>query len=275
LAAWITSRDNPLTARVAVNHVWSRHFGSPLVPTVFDLGRKGTPPANPALLDWLAVEFMEHGWSLRHLHRVIVLSAAYRMDSSTAGSVGELARDPDNLHLWRRVPVRMEAQVVRDSILFHAGDLDLARGGHVVPPDLQASSRRRSLYFHHSNNERNALLATFDDATVKECYRRDASIVPQQALALMNARRVNEAAAAMAARIAGRSGTADGAFVREAFRTLLGFEPGAAEIEASHGAMAAWKGASQGGTSPEDAARRAREGLVWALLNHGDFITVR
>ncbi|MFM8421637.1 MAG: DUF1549 domain-containing protein, partial [Verrucomicrobiota bacterium] len=116
LARWIASPDNPLTARVAVNHVWSRHFGVPLVPTVFDFGRKGIPPANQPLLDALAVEFMEHRWSLRHLHRVIVLSAAYRMESSVAGADVAMSRDPENRHLWRRVPLRMEAQVVRDSL---------------------------------------------------------------------------------------------------------------------------------------------------------------
>ena len=274
LARWIASMDNPLTARVAVNHVWSRHFGTPLVPSVFDFGRKGNPPANPALLDWLAVEFMEHGWSLRHLHRVIVLSAAYRMDSSTAASEAEWARDPDNLLWWRRTPVRMEAQVVRDSILLHAGQLDLSQGGPSVPPGAQESSRRRSLYFFHSNNERNLLLATFDDALVKECYRRDASIVPQQALALMNARAVNDAVPAIAARIQERAGVEDEAFVREAFRTLLGFEPGEGEWKASLEAMAEWR---KGAASLESgaASRRAREGLVWALLNHGDFVTVR
>ncbi len=274
LARWIADKNNPLTARVAVNHVWARHLGAPLVASVFDLGRKGTPPTNPALLDWLAAEFMEHGWSLRHLHRVIVLSAAYRMDSSTAGADVEMARDPDNEHGWRRVPMRMEAQVVRDSILMHAGQLDLARGGPSVPPGAQESSRRRSLYFYHSNNERNLLLATFDDALVKECYRRDASIVPQQALALMNARVVNEAVPSIAARIGVRSGATDEAYVREAFRTLLGFEPGEAETRASLAAMDAWR-KGMPGEEPGLASRRAHEGMVWALLNHGDFVTVR
>ncbi len=85
LARWMTDVRHPLTARVAVNHIWSRHFGSAgggLVPTVFDFGRKGTPPTHPELLDWLAVEFMEHGWSMKHLHRLMVTSAAYRMSSS-------------------------------------------------------------------------------------------------------------------------------------------------------------------------------------------------
>jgi hypothetical protein len=84
LAEWITSRDNPLTARVAVNHIWTRHFHSPLVGSMYDFGRNGDKPAHPELLDWLAVELMESGWDMKHLHRLIVTSAAYRRDSFTA-----------------------------------------------------------------------------------------------------------------------------------------------------------------------------------------------
>ncbi|KAB2668803.1 MAG: DUF1553 domain-containing protein, partial [Verrucomicrobia bacterium] len=186
LAAWITDPRNPLTARVAVNHVWNRHFGTPLVAGVFDFGRKNGPPTHPELVDWLACEWVERGWSLKHLHRLIVTSAAYRMESSLAGTGDGMAKDPDNRWWWRRLPIRLEAQVVRDALLAHAGSLDPAMGGAPVPPDAQADSRRRSLYFQHSNNDRNLFLATFDDATVKECYRREQSIVPQQALALLN-----------------------------------------------------------------------------------------
>src|SRR5262249_12811802 len=130
LARWITDRENPLAARVAMNHVWMRHLGRPLAPNPFDLGRNGGPPSHPALLDWLGAEFMHRGWSTKALHRLIVTSAAYRMDS--AGDPGSLASDPDNRWLWRMNPRRMEAEAVRDSVLFVAGSLDLAMGG----PDL-------------------------------------------------------------------------------------------------------------------------------------------
>ncbi|MBA3484163.1 MAG: DUF1549 domain-containing protein, partial [Pirellulales bacterium] len=172
LATWITDRRNPLTARVAVNHIWSRHMGAPLVATVFDFGRKGSPPTHPELLDWLAAELIDSGWDMKHLHRLIVTSSAYRMSSSTAGGDANLAKDPDNLRLWRRTPARLESEVLRDSILQLAGTLDLSRGGPPVPPAAQADSTRRSLYFVHSNNERNPFLTTFDAALVKECYRR-------------------------------------------------------------------------------------------------------
>ncbi|HWE35416.1 MAG TPA: DUF1553 domain-containing protein, partial [Isosphaeraceae bacterium] len=106
LARWMTSDDNPLTARVAVNHLWLRHFGKPLVPTVFDFGRKGTPPTHPELLDWLAVELRESGWSMKHLHRLKVTSNTYRMTSSGANAAADRAIDPENRAYWRMNPVR-------------------------------------------------------------------------------------------------------------------------------------------------------------------------
>src|SRR5206468_1486678 len=126
LARWITDPKNPLTARVAVNHVWARHFGRPLVPTVFDFGKNGRPPAHPAVLDWLAAEFMDNGWSLKHLHRLLVTSRVYRMDSHSDSA--SAAQDPDNVYLCRMPPRRMEAEVVRDSVLALAGRLDPTLG---------------------------------------------------------------------------------------------------------------------------------------------------
>lgn len=164
LAKWITDRRNPLTARVAVNHIWTRHMGQPLVPTMFDFGRKGTPPTHPELLDWLASELMDSGWSMKHVHGLIVNSAAYRMSSSVAGGDVAMERDAENHLVWRRVPLRLESQLVRDSLLSLAGTLDQTRGGPPVSAAEQATSQRRSLYFFHSNNERNLFLQTFDEA---------------------------------------------------------------------------------------------------------------
>jgi hypothetical protein len=281
LAKWITDRRNPLTARVAVNHLWARHLGTPLVATIFDFGRKGAPPSHPELLDWLAAELIESGWSMKHLHRLIVESATYRLSSSAAGAEEALAKDPDNIRLWRRTAIRLESQVVRDSILALAGTLDSAMGGPPVPASGQADSARRSLYFFHSNNERNPFLTAFDEAAVKECYRRDQSIVPQQALALTNSRLVLDAARPIAGRLArqlaarGRpEGDDDDAFARLAFVVLLGVEPGEAEGAAMTRAIDAWKGlpeAARGG----DATATARANLVWVLLNHNDFVTLR
>lgn len=275
LAEWITDPRHPLTARVAVNHVWNRHFGIPLVPAVFDFGRKNAAPTHPELLDWLASELVDHGWSLKHLHRLIVTSATYRMSSSATGAETNLIRDPDNRGWWRRPPVRLEAQVIRDMILAHSGRLEAHLGGPPVAAAEQDTSSRRSLYFYHSNNERNPLLATFDDATVKECYRREQSIVPQQALALMNSRLAQEGAADIARQLTRTavptiSPKADDAFVRAAFESLLGFSPRPPELAACRQALVARRG-----RDGEANALAARQDLIWALLNHHDFVTLR
>jgi hypothetical protein len=278
LARWITDPANPLTARVAVNHIWMRHFGRPLVSTVFDFGRKGNRPDHPELLDWLASELVDgpaggSPWSMKHLHRLIVTSAAYRMSSSALDREPEGQADPDNRLLWRRDQIRLEAEVIRDSLLTMAGTLDDARGGPSVPPAEQAASRRRSLYFFHSGVERNPLLKTFDAADVTECYQRDQSIVPQQALALANSALVRDMAAAIARRIG--QGLADDAgdpaFLDAAFRLILGRSPAAAETAACAEAVAAWQALPEPVATPT----AIRENLVWALLNHNDFVVLR
>lgn len=273
-AQWLTDPRHPLTARVAVNHIWTRHLGTPLVPTMFEFGRHGTPPTHPELLDWLAAELVSNKWSMKHLHRLIVTSATYRLDSSAAGQEANLAIDRDNAHYWRRTPVRLESQVVRDSLLALAGTLDWTRGGPSVPIAQQAESKRRSLYFFHSNNEQNLFLTTFDEARVTECYRREQSIVPQQALAMSNSRLVLETAGPIAARIVAAVGVDSGAegdlsFIRQAFTMILGMDATEAEAAAGLRAMDAWR------RLPDGSDQSARTHFIWALLNHNDFVTLR
>ncbi len=265
LARWITDRRNPLTARVAVNHLWTRHMGQPLVPTMFDFGRKGTPPEHPELLDWLASELLDSGWSMRHVHSLIVSSSAWRLSSSQADAAAALARDPENRLYWRRTPIRLESQVIRDSLLAFAGTLDLTRGGPPVPISEQATSTRRSLYFFHSNNERNLFLTMFDEALVKDCYRREQSIVPQQALALSN----SELAFSTAEKVAAGLDGEETRFITEAFRLLTGIEPGPEELAASQQALRAWQ------SLPEGTPQTARASLIRVLINHNDFVTLR
>jgi mono/diheme cytochrome c family protein len=273
LARWLTDRRHPLTARVAVNHVWMRHFGKPLVPTVFDFGRKGTPPTHPELLDWLAVEFMESGWSLKHLHRLMVTSDAYRMTSSAVGAPpANRTTDAENRYYWRMNPVRMDAQAIRDSLLSLAGDLDQRVGGPTVPA-ADESSRRRSLYYFHSHNESQRFLSMFDDASVLECYRRAESIVPQQALAVSNSKLALSAAARINARLHERLGkVSDADFVRAAFETVLASMPTAEEEKECLATLAALEGLFK---RQPDTVRRARGDLIRALVNHNDFVTVR
>jgi hypothetical protein len=274
LARWITVRENPLTARVAVNHVWTRHFGEPLVETVFDFGRQAPRPEHQDLLDWLAAEFMDSGWSFRHLHRLIVNSAAYRRTSTNAGAdPATLAADPTNRLHWRAFPRRMESQVIRDSLLSLAGALDPAVGGPPLPIDRE--SRRRGIYFVHSRDEEERLLSMFDNADILQCYRRTESIVPQQALALANAAVPLDAAGKIAQRIHASHPSADrGAFVDGAFGLLLGRGADPSERGAC---LEFWDrlAALDSVKTAQDPESVARSRLVHALLNHNDFVTIR
>ena len=279
LAHWLTHRSNPLTARVAVNHIWARHMGSPLVPTVFDFGRKGKPPTNQALVDYLAMELIDSGWSMKHMHRLMVTSQAYRMSSSALNADAETIRkDPENRFYWRANTGRMESQMLRDSLLHLANVLDLRLGGPPIPA-AQEQSFRRSLYYFHSHNEHNKFLSMFDDASVLDCYRRAQSIVPQQALALENSQLALDCSQKISDRIVAMSTKQDGlvsdeSFVRCAFQLILASDPSSAEIEASLRGLNRWKevGSRLGKATPETLAR---VNFIHALINHNDFITIR
>ncbi len=282
LARWITDRENPLAARVLVNHVWQRHFGKALVPSEFDFGRNGQPPAHPALLDWLAAEFMEGGRGMKALHRLIVTSAAYRMDSTA--SEATLARDPDNRYLWRMNSRRMEGEVIRDSLLSLAGRLDLTMGGPDIDHSLGLTVGRRSLYFRHAAEKQMEFLLLFDAASVNECYRRTESVVPQQALALAN----SALAVGMSRRLAGQLAR-EGDFVGAAFDHVLGRPPspserqacaeflkGQAALLADPARLTAFASGPSSDVPPSpDPHQRAREGLVHTLFNLHEFVTIR
>ena len=273
-ANWLTDRRHPLAARVAINHIWMRHMGKPLVPTVFDFGRKGAAPTHPELLDWLAVELMDHDWSMKHIHRLIVTSRAYRMSSSSAEASPEtLAHDPDNRFYWRMNPVRAESQVVRDSLLYLANELDLSLGGPSIAIQDE-TSRRRSLYFVHSYNDHQPFLAAFDDANVLDCYRRAESIVPQQALALENSSLVAAMASKIMQRVVASSSANDVDFVRGAFTTILSVEPTAEELTSMVDVLRRMVELAKAKNRPDPDAF-ARTNLVRTILNHNDFITIR
>lgn len=292
LARWITDRTNPLTARVAVNQIWMRHFGAPLVESVFDFGINGKPPTHPELLDWLAVELMDSGWSLKHLHRLIVTSRAYRMRSWAAADHPNAAIDPQNRYLWRMNARRMESELVRDNVLRVAGTLDLTPGGPDLDPDSALTTPRRSLYFRHAKEKRATFLKLFDSANVTSCYRRDVSVVPQQALALANSPLTLAQARTLAGKLteeAGAEAAADGAFVVIAFEQVLGRDPVTEERDAcleylreQGERLGHPEGLSTFDSGPECAVapspephQRARENLVHVLMNHTDFLTIR
>ena len=291
LARWIASPSNPRTARVAVNHVWMRHFGRPLVESVSNFGLAGKDPTHPELLDWLAAEFIDSGWSMKRLHRLIVTSEAYRMSSKPLANPAATA-DPNNRYLWRMNSRRIEAESIRDGVLHAAGNLDQRFGGPDLDPKLGQSSQRRSLYFRTTPDEKMQMLDLFDLANPNACYERKTSIVPQQSLALMNGGLALDQARLLARELSGQAGSganANGAFVRAAFVRILNRRPNTTEQSAmirfienqpKPGATATPNAPfPSGGESKIPPSKlplqRARELLVHALFNHNEFVTVR
>jgi hypothetical protein len=182
LARWVASTANPLTARVIVNRVWQWHFGEGLVSTPSNFGLRSEPPSHPELLDWLAARFVEDGWSLKALHRRIMLSDAYRR-SSVAGR-DQLSRDPENRWLGRFAPRRLDAEEVRDALLSVSGQLDRTPGG---PADDVMESRRRSLYVQTARWDRSSYAMLFDAANPDaSTEKRTVSTVAPQALLFLN-----------------------------------------------------------------------------------------
>ena len=300
LAEWINSRSNPLTARVAVNHIWLRHFHSPLVATVSDFGRNGAAPTHPELLDWLAVELMESGWSMKHIHRLIVSSNTYGMSSSSrrsmnpsiessgndvvsrtehelsSGSIGNPSQniDPENRFLWRMNRGRMEAEVVRDSLLSCAGRLDLQMGGQELENSQALSTRRRTLYYscQPEIDGKSSFGMLFDAPEPADCYRRTRSIIPQQALALTNSDLVHELSGDLAnslwQSLSSEHQADPSAFIISAYEQILGRGPTGSEMFLCGEFLA---------TPAEQSADTAvlRESLVRILLNHNDFLSIR
>ncbi|MBW3541506.1 MAG: DUF1549 and DUF1553 domain-containing protein, partial [Planctomycetes bacterium] len=278
LAEWITSAENPLTARVAVNHIWLRHFQAPLVATVYDFGLSGAAPTHPELLDWLAVELVESNWSMKHLHRLIVTSAAYARSSAVGDVAQNAAVDPENKLLWRMNGGRMEAEVVRDSLLYCAGRLGQTIGGQELENSESLATGRRSLYYavYPEQGGKSPLGELFDGPEPLECYRRTKSIVPQQALALTNSELVHQLSARIVREQPPDAGTAgdDDQFVTRMFERILSRAPTDAERAVCLEALEAQR-ALQTATDGATAARRARESLLRALFNHNDFVTIR
>jgi len=281
-ARWLADSENPLTARVAVNHMWMRHFGTPLIPRVFDVGRNGRAPTHPALLDWLASEFMERKWSMKAMHRLIVTSNTYRQASTTDEANVKL--DRDNVYLWRMNSRRAEAEVVRDCVFYVAGKLDLTMGGPDIDHKQGMTIARRSLYFRHAAEKQMDFLKLFDAASVTECYQRKDSVQPQQALALANSDLARKHGRIVARTLHTKAST-DVAFVTMAFERVLARpatdaekEECAAFLKEQTTKYQATKppGSNTDDTQPAaDPALRARENLVHVLLNHHDFVTVR
>lgn len=286
-ARWMTDPRNPLTARVAVNHIWLRHFGRGLVPTPADFGRNGRPPSHPQLLDWLAHEFVTQGWSMKSLHRLLLTSRTYRLASTP--DAANAAIDPDNVYLWRMNSRRLEAEAVRDNLLFVSGNLDLTMGGPDIDHKEGLTSKRRSLYLRQAAEKEVEFLKIFDGPSVTECYERKPSVVPQQALALANSELALAQARVLAVRLQKESDASDDrTFIARAFQHVLARRPTREEVRLCRDFLAGRRGSPETvqpvglslegnrlGPSVTAVPPRARENLLLVLFNHNDFVTVR
>ncbi len=248
LANWLVSPANPLTSRVFVNRLWKQFFGTGLSAQVDDLGAQGEWPTHPELLDWMAVEFREKGWDVRHMVRLIVTSGTYRQSANLRLELKD--RDPNNRWLASQNPRRLEAEFVRDNALAIAGMLNLEIGGpsafpyqpanyyaNIQFPDrdyrssASAEQYRRGLYSHWQRTFLHPMLANFDAPSREECTAtRTVSNTPQQALTLLNDPTFVEAARVFARRLLSGSDTTDAARIRTAFRLAISREPRATEL---------------------------------------------
>jgi len=230
LAEAIGSKDNPLTARVLVNRVWLHHFGTPLVATPSDFGLRSDPPTHPELLDYLASRFMADGWSIKKLHRLIMLSAAYRRSSDDNPQCEKL--DPANQLYWRMNRQRLDFEATRDTLLSVAGDLNTNMGGHAVDITEAPYSTRRTVYGFVDRQNLPNLFRAFDFASPDtSSARRFYTTVPQQALYMMNSPFVVEQAEKLAGRPEIKSAATEKSKVRAFYELAYQREPTADELD--------------------------------------------
>jgi hypothetical protein len=250
LAKWIASPDNPLTARVMVNRIWQHHFGEGIVRTPSDFGINGARPTHPELLDWLALRFIESGWDVKSMHRLMLLSNTFQQAAENP-AVGE--KDPENRLLSRFHRRRIEAEVLRDSVLAVSGRLNLEMGGPSVFPALPADladfarygrtgglmwepnakeedARRRSVYIFQRRSLPLPIMAAFDaNAFSESCERRNSTTTPLQALALMNGDLIHEETSHLASRVTAEVGNDRAAQIDKAFERILSRPPSSEE----------------------------------------------
>jgi hypothetical protein len=291
LAQWLTARDNPLTARVLVNRVWGWHFGQAIVRTPNDFGAQGEPPTHPELLDWLACDFMEHGWSLKHLHRRIMFSRTYQMQSVAEG-LG-LKVDPEDRLLWHFPRRRLEGEAIRDAMLACAGTLNLKQGGPAVVPALSSQElaglfdakgkwpvttnvsehTRASVYLLVRRTFTYPLFAAYDPPEVMvSCPQRARSVVPAQALTLLNSPLTQEQSLALARRLRAEGEDEPAKLVARAWRLALGRDIKAPESERALVFLRRRTDALAGAVpSPNEAALAE---LCLALFNSNEFLYV-
>ncbi|MCC6369173.1 MAG: DUF1553 domain-containing protein [Bryobacterales bacterium] len=293
-AEWLTSPENPLAARVIVNRIWQGHFGAGIVATPDNFGKMGAPPVNQELLDWLAVDFMKHGWSAKHLHRLIMTSTVYRQ-SARQGSEAWVAKaktiDPTNSLLWHMNLRRLDAESLRDSVIAATGKLDTTAGGPAIalemePDGLQVVSSkeppsarwRRSVYLTSRRTYPLSFLGVFDFPVIDtNCTRRVPSATPLQSLTMMNAKFVWEAAgelASRAAQLAGANGS-DAGKVEAAYLLTLSRKPTASEIRVGEEFLHQQRDNYLSAKKPAaEAMVKSFQSLAQSLLSSNEFLYV-
>jgi Protein of unknown function (DUF1553)/Protein of unknown function (DUF1549)/Planctomycete cytochrome C len=294
LAEAIASADNPLTARVMVNRIWAWHFGTGIVSTPGNFGKMGTLPSNPELLDWLATEFVQKGWSVKAMHRIIMNSETYKMASAFSREA-DLKADPTNVYLWRFPPHRAEAEIIRDITLDASGKLNRQFGGEPFFPAIPASLRadqprgvweltkeepstwRRAVYAYIKRGLKYPMFEVFDEPDLNvTCERRATSTVPTQALTLLNNEFTLKQAGYFADRVWQAAGPNPEKQVTEMYRIALSRDPSASEMRANleflkkQTDVAAAKNAAG-----DSAARSALNDLAHVTLNLNEFVYIK
>ena len=246
LAHWITSRQNPTTARVIMNRLWLHHFGEGVIATPDNIGRNGAPPSHPEILDWMAVEFQQGGWSLKKMHRLVLTSRAYRQTSRRPAELTRAEQlDPDNRLLWRQNLKRLESEIIRDALLAASGRLDLHSFGPPVPVTRPVSGlsmvdaeggngqNRRSVYVFARRVYPLKFMEIFDSPIMAiNCSRRMNSTTVLQSFAQLNSDFMIGVAGDAARRIEQAVGNEPAKLVRSSYRTILGRLPGEEEQQA-------------------------------------------
>ncbi|MFN0195545.1 MAG: PSD1 and planctomycete cytochrome C domain-containing protein [Planctomycetaceae bacterium] len=293
LAEWLVSPRHPLTARVIVNRLWQHHFGRGLVPTPSDFGRTGEPPSHPELLDWLACELQENGWSLKHIHRLILTSSTYRQSSRIAQDAA-VAVDPANHLLWRQNLRRLEAEVIRDSVLAVSGSLNPQMTGRgifpLLPPEvLSTQSRpgngwdksdefqrsRRSIYIFVKRTLGVPLMEAFD-APISDNPgpNRSVTTIAPQALMLLNSEFLEQHAGEFAVRLINECGDDRDTQIKRAVHITLGRQPTDNELNQARGFMDRQTALSQSASLDASANIPALAAFCKLLMNLNEFVYV-
>jgi len=283
-AKWLIAPDHPLTARVFVNRMWARHFGTGIVKSLGNFGRTGTPPSNPELLDWLATEFVQRGWSIKALHKLMMVSSTYRQSSAVTEAIEKA--DPDDVLLSRMPLKRMDAEALYDSLLMISGRLDDARfgppepvqvrdDGLVTPIATNSKGWRRSVYLAQRRTEPTTLLESFDLPPMSpNCLERNTSTVAIQALHLLNNGMVENLAEIFAQRVTNEVGVGPDKQIEGAYWIALSRPPTEDEKVESLRAFGRIKSMQKSAKSAQAVEQAALASFCHALVNSAAFLYI-